>query len=114
MGAFVTPANGQRVSGSILIYGYAWDPDGKIGMVQFLIDGAVRATLPYGEARMTECSALPDVAACPNIGFSHQWNTNTVLNGPHVVGVRLIDDRGRAVIVPQNAGNGLTVIVENE
>jgi hypothetical protein len=70
--------------------------------------------LPYGEARTTECSALPDVAACPNIGFWHQWNTNTVLNGPHVVGVRLIDDRGTAVIVPQNAGNGLTVIVENE
>ena len=113
-GVLVTPANGQRVSGTILIYGYAWDPDGKIDRVQFLIDGAVRATLPYGEARTTECSALPDVAACPNIGFWHQWNTNTVLNGPHVVGVRLIDDRGRAVIVPQNAGNGLTVIVENE
>jgi len=113
-GVFVTPANGQRVSGTILIYGYAWDPDGKIGTVQFLIDGAVRATLPYGEARTTECTALPDVAECPNIGFSHQWNTNTVLNGPHIVGVRLIDDRGRAVIVPQNAGNGLTVIVENE
>lgn len=113
VGVLATPTHGQRVSGTILIYGYAYDPDGRIETVQLLVDGIIRSTLPYGEARTTECTALPGVAACPNIGFWHQWNTNTVLNGPHVLGIRLLDDRGRAVVVPQNAVNGLTVIVEN-
>lgn len=112
-GVLVTPTHGQTVSGTILVYGYAYDPDGRIAAVQLLVDGAVRATLPYGEARTSECTALPEVAACPNIGFWHQWNTNTVLNGPHVLGIRLVDDRGRAVVVPQNAVNGLTLIVQN-
>jgi hypothetical protein len=109
----VVPTHGERVSGTVLIYGYGWDPDGRITGVQLVVDGATRATMPYGEARPSECGTLPDVAACPNIGFSMQWNSRTVLNGPHVLGIRLIDNTGRAVIIPQNAVNGLTVIVDN-
>jgi len=77
------------------------------------VDGVVRATLPYGDPRPGECPALGDIPPCPNIGFWHDFNTKTVLNGPHVLGVRLVDDRGRAVIVPQNAASGLTIIVDN-
>ncbi|HET8550532.1 MAG TPA: hypothetical protein VFL57_21120, partial [Bryobacteraceae bacterium] len=112
-GVLVTPRHNDRLSGTVLIYGYAWDPDRSVRTVQLLVDGAVRGTLPYGEARPTECAALPDVKACPNIGFYLEWNTKTVLNGPHVLGVRLTDDRGRAVTIPQDAANGLTVIVAN-
>jgi hypothetical protein len=112
-GVLVVPRHNQQISGTVLVYGYAWDPDGRIATVQLLVDGVVRATMPYGEARPSECEFLPDVGACPNIGFSMEWNSRTVLNGPHVLGIRFVDDRGRAVIVPQNAVNGLTVIVAN-
>jgi hypothetical protein len=112
-GVLATPANGARVSGTVLFWGYAWDPDGKIQTAQFLVDGAVRATINYGDTRPEQCASLPDVAACPNIGFWHEFNTKTVLNGPHVIGIRLVDDRGRAVIIPQEAAGGRTIIVEN-
>jgi hypothetical protein len=112
-GVLATPLNGQRVSGNILIWGYAWDPDGRIQNVQLLVDGVLRATLPYGDPRPGECPSLDNIPPCPNIGFWHDFNTKTVLNGPHVLGIRLVDNRGRAVVVPQNAANGLTIIVEN-
>lgn len=112
-GVLATPVNGQRVSGTILIWGYAGDPDGGIRTVQLLVDGVVRGTLPYGDTRPGECASLPDVGACPNIGFWHDFNTRTLLNGPHVLGIRLVDDRGRAAIIPQNAAGGMTIIVEN-
>jgi hypothetical protein len=113
-GVLVTPTNGERVSGTILVWGYAWDPDGEIALVQLLIDGAIRATVPYGQSREGECPSLPAVTACPNIGFSYEFNTKTVLNGPHVLGLRLVDNKGRSVIIPQNAANGMTIIVENQ
>jgi hypothetical protein len=105
--------NNARVSGNILVWGYAWDPDGRVQTVQLLVDGTVRATLPYGDPRPGECPALSDAPACPNIGFAHDLNTKTLLNGPHVLGIRLVDDRGRATVIPQNAAGGMTIIVEN-
>jgi hypothetical protein len=113
-GVLVTPRRNERVSGTVHIYGYAWDPDGSVRTVQLLVDGIARAVLPYGEPRPSECEALPNVTACPNIGFWFEWNSRTVLNGPHVIGIRLIDDRGRATIIPQDAESGQTVIVANE
>jgi hypothetical protein len=112
-GFLTSPGNGQRVSGTLLVWGWAWDPDGKIETVQLLVDGVVRATVPYGETREGQCATLADVAACPNIGFAYEFNTRTVLNGPHVLGIRLTDDRGKSVVVPQNALNGTTIIVSN-
>jgi hypothetical protein len=112
-GVLVTPANAERVSGNILVWGYAWDPDGHIRSVELLVDGFPRATLRYGDPRPDQCAALSGVAACPNIGFAHEFNTRTVLNGPHVLGIRLTDDRGRVVTIPQNAANGLTINVAN-
>ena len=112
-GVLATPVNGQRVSGEILVWGYAWDPDGTIRTAELLIDGVVRARLPYGDPRPGECPAIGNPAPCPNIGFWHHLNTRTLLNGPHVLGIRLIDDRGQVVVVPRNAQYGLTIIVEN-
>jgi hypothetical protein len=112
-GFLTSPANGQRVSGTLLVWGWAWDPDGKIESVQLLADGFVRATVPYGDTRPGQCEALPDVPACPNIGFAFEFNTRTLLNGPHVLGIRVTDDRGKSVVIPQNAMNGTTIIVEN-
>jgi hypothetical protein len=112
-GVLSTPVDGQRVSGTIPVWGYAWDPDGRIQTVQLLVDGVIRATLPYGDPRPGECPALGNPQPCPNIGFWHDLNTKTLLNGPHVLGIRLIDDRGRSAIIPQFSRNGMTIIVAN-
>ena len=112
-GVLAAPTHNQRVSANILVWGYGWDPDGRVETVQLLVDGVVRATLPYGETRPGECPAIGDIPPCPNIGFSADFNTRTLLNGPHVFGIRLIDDKGRASVIPQNAVNGLTIIVAN-
>lgn len=112
-GRLVTPAAGEQISGTVLVYGYAWDPDGRIAAVQLLVDGSVREALPYGEARTSECAALPEVDACPGIGFGTQFNSKTLLNGPHVLGIRLVDNAGRAVTIPQEASAGRTIIVRN-
>ena len=112
-GFMTSPSNGQRVSGTILVWGWAWDPDGRIVRADVLVDGVVRGQANYGETRPEQCASLPDVAACPNIGFWYEFNTRTLLNGPHLIGVRLLDDRGRSVVIPQDAANGSTIIVQN-
>ena len=112
-GVLTSPNNGERVSGNLLVWGWAWDPDGKIDAVELLVDGVVRASVPYGDARPEQCAELPEVSACPNIGFWYNFNTKSVLNGPHVLGVRLTDNRGKAVVIPQEAQNGRTIIVQN-
>lgn len=113
LGVLATPVNGQRVSGTILVWGYAWDPDGRVIAAQLLVDGVARATLPYFDPRPGECPGIGNPAPCPNIGFWHEFNTKTLLNGPHVLGIRLVDDRGRVAIIPQNAAGGMTIIVDN-
>ena len=112
-GVMTSPNNGERVSGNLLVWGWAWDPDGNIQTVQLLVDGIIRATVPYGETRPEQCAELPGVSACPNIGFWYNFNTRSVLNGPHVLGIRLNDDRGKAVVIPQESQNGRTIIVQN-
>ncbi|MFN0168413.1 MAG: M36 family metallopeptidase [Bryobacteraceae bacterium] len=112
-GALVAPANNERLKGDIAIYGHAWDPDGRIVAVQLLWNGEIRATVPYGRPRPEACAALPDVTACPNIGFEMGFDTRGLPNGPAVLGIRLVDDRGGAVIIPNAVRSGMNVIIDN-
>ena len=113
VGFLTSPAANATVSGTIKIWGWGWDPDGTIRTAQLLVDGAARMTLAYGEERSGQCPSLPDVKACPNIGFSGDFDTTILSNGLHQIGVRLTDDTGRSVIVPTGGGLGLNVFVNN-
>ncbi|MBM3796728.1 MAG: hypothetical protein FJW31_22340 [Acidobacteria bacterium] len=115
-GVLVTPSHNDKLKGTVNIWGYGWDPDGRIIAAQLVINGQTRATIPYGEPRPGECPSLPDVPACPNIGFALDFDTTVLKNGPNVLGVRLIDNQGGSVILPAPLSpnrDGLTVIVEN-
>jgi hypothetical protein len=112
-GVLVVPAENDRLSGAISLYGYAWDTEGRIVAVQLLVIGEIRAMLPYGAARPSECSALPDVAACPAIGFEGEFDTRGVPNGPAVLGIRLVDERGASTIIPRTVRDGMNVFIQN-
>ena len=112
-GVVSAPTNAQRVSGIVTISGHAWDTDGRVMQVNLLIDGASRTTLRYGLARPEACEALPDLAACPNIGFEGTFDTRTLSNGVHRLGVLIVDNGGRSVIVPGITSSGMNITVDN-
>jgi len=112
-GALTAPVNGDRVSGTMRVTGHAFDPDGRVTQVQLLIDGGAVAALPYGQPRQEVCAGLTGITACPAIGFEGEFNTKTLSNGLHRIGVRFIDNNGAAVVVPRTTSGGINVFVEN-
>ena len=112
-GTLTEPVNGARVAGTIRIAGHAYDSDGRIAQVQLLIDGGAVALLRYGLPKPEACAGLTGIAACPNIGFEGEFNTKTLSNGLHRIGVRLLDERGASVVVPRTTSGGANVFVEN-
>jgi extracellular elastinolytic metalloproteinase len=114
VGAIETLTNGQTVRGVITIRGWAYDPDGTISLVRVLSNGAFVSTARYGIARPDICATLPDVTACPAIGFELEYDTRLMPNGPGRLGVILTDNRGTNVIVPNLVDGGLNVVVDNQ
>ena len=103
----------QVVSGVISVSGYAYSPVGRVTSVVLVVDGTDFALAQYGQPRHEECAALSGVTACPNIGFSVGLDTRSLWNGPHVIGVRITNDAGMSVIVPDLTANGMNVTVSN-
>ena len=113
MGALETPRRNDRLRGTARISGHAYDPDGRVTTVSLLVDGQLLTTVPYGLPRPEACAQLQQTAACPNIGFELDLDTRRIANGPRVLGIRLLDDRGGAVTIPRDNRNGINVFVEN-
>ncbi|MBI1788205.1 MAG: hypothetical protein HYR60_11720, partial [Acidobacteria bacterium] len=76
-------------------------------------DGASFGLAQYGQPRPEACATLPDVAACPNIGFELDFDTRRVPNGPHTLSVFLIDDKGQTAEIPKVVYDGINVFVNN-
>ncbi len=115
-GVLATPENGQTISGSALIWGYAWSPfpGRRITSAVLVVDGTGYQTLTYGEERGNECATIGNPpAACPNIGFSGFLNTQGLTNGLHSIGVRVTNDRGESVVIPSVIRQGVNVFVQN-
>lgn len=110
----ITPSHNERVSGVTRIWGYGWDPDGRVLGAVLVIDGESRGTVPYGEPRPGECANLPEVRACPNIGFALEFDTRLLSNGVHQIGVLLFDDRGGSAYARDSPSRrGITIVVDN-
>jgi hypothetical protein len=109
----VPKANDYAV-GRMSIMGHAFDVDGRVVSVAIAIDG-ITYTLPvnYGSPRPEACAALTDVTACPNIGFEVEFDTRRLSNGPHLVRVSAIDDKGAIGYAPSFLG-GVNFIVQNQ
>ncbi len=113
VGVVTSPTNAQKVSGTITISGHGWDPDGRVRTVILLIDDVSRATLRYGLPRPEACASLSGVTACPNIGFEGTFDTKLLRNGPHRLGVALIDDSDQFTVIPAITPAGMNITVEN-
>lgn len=113
VGAVTSIKPNDRLSGTVSVSGYAYSPGGRVTSVVLLVDGAGIALASYGRPRPAECANLPQVAACPNIGFSLDLDTRTLTNGSHVIGMRITNDAGIAVTVPDQVRSGMNVTVDN-
>ena len=113
LGAITSIKPNDRLSGVVTISGHAYSPGGRVTSVLVLIDGSGYAIAPYGQPRPEVCATLPEVTACPNIGFSVNLDTRTLPNGAHVLGVRIVNDAGLGVTVPDQVRNGMNVTIEN-
>lgn len=112
-GEMTTPRQNDKVSGTLVISGYAYSPGAKISRVLILLDGAGAINAAYGTPRAAACANLPDAGACPNIGFDAAFDSRRLSNGPHTVGALLFDDQGGVTQVPVITADGLNIIVQN-
>lgn len=112
-GSMTEPVNGAQVAGMLRIAGHAYDPDGRVTQVLLVVDGQARAVARYGLPRPEACQGLPDITACPNIGFELDFDTKVLTNGLHRIGVALLDDRGTQVVIPRTTSAGVNVMVQN-
>jgi hypothetical protein len=113
LGALTLPQPNDHLSGTITVSGYAYSPVGRITSVLVLVDGNFVASARYGDPRPDVCGELTGVGACPNIGFTATFDTRTVGNGPHVLGVFIRSDQGLSTIVPQLDSAGMNVFIDN-
>jgi hypothetical protein len=111
-GVLVSPAPNAVLSGNARISGYAWDPDGRVTSVNVILWNFA-TSVSYGLPRPEECAKLPEVAACPNIGFDATLDTRRYPNGTYVLGIRLIDNSGASVIIPNTLRGGINVEIRN-
>lgn len=112
-GVLSNPQPNAALSGTVKIWGWAWSPSGTVRSAFLAVDGVRFAQLNYGEPRPEQCSDLPDVKACPNIGFWGDFDTTVLTNGVHQLGVLLIDNRGNSTVIPRVNLNGESVVVKN-
>jgi hypothetical protein len=108
-----SPANGQRLSGTVRVSGHAYDPDGRVMGVLLLINGEARSAATYGRPRPEACSQLSDVPACPNIGFEMDLDTTRLPNGLYSLAVVALDDKGASTMGPNTTAQGINIFVEN-
>jgi hypothetical protein len=112
-GAVTSIKPNDRLSGIVNLSGYAYSPGGRVLGVLLVVDGLAISAAEYGQPRPEECASLPNVTACPNIGFSVTLDTRTLTNGSHVIGALIINDAGLSVVVPNQTVNGMNVTVSN-
>ncbi len=112
-GAVTSVKPGDRLSGVVSVSGYAYSPGGRILAAFIVIDGTALTSGTYGLPRPDDCATLPTVTACPNIGFNINFDTRTIPNGNHVLGVFLVNDAGLSIVIPNLDRNGMNVVVDN-
>jgi hypothetical protein len=111
--ALETAVANQTFSGTMSLNGYAYDPDGKVQVVYLVIDEVYYGGVTYGGDRSAVCAALPDVAACPKIGFTTNFDTKRLTNGPHFLRMVAYDNTGYYTQLPAVTGSGINFFVQN-
>jgi hypothetical protein len=113
VGRIASPVPNARLSGTVKVTGWAYDPNGTVASVELVVGLRNLGTIRYGLPSPEACAALPDVAACPNIGFEGDLNTNLLPNGQHLLYIRVRDNNGRSTLLPTPTYVGMPVNVAN-
>jgi hypothetical protein len=112
-GVLESPAPNDKLSGTITVSGYVYSPGQRITSGTLLVDGLSYGAVRLAQSRPDVCAALPDADACPSIGFTVTLDTHRLLNGPHILGIRVFNDRGDSDTFPHMVNGGINVFVQN-
>jgi 4-amino-4-deoxy-L-arabinose transferase-like glycosyltransferase len=90
------PTDGARLSGVILIQGWAYNEDTGLNAVHLLIDGEPAIELNYGISRpdVVEVMTVQSDPNAPNLGYIGEFDTRAFSNGAHQLAIRLTDSNG--------------------
>jgi hypothetical protein len=106
------PADGSRVSGSLIVSGWALDNITSVGnslaSVDLEVDGNKVGTATYGISRPDICATYPARPGCPNVGFFYIMNTATLTPGSHTITAVATDSDA----VPDSGSSSVTVNVQ--
>jgi hypothetical protein len=104
---------GTTLKGTVDISGYAYAVGTTITRAVLVVDGTFDyGTVTLGQPRPELCATLPNVSACPNIGFTISFDTTRIGNGPHTLAVGVVTPTS-TVLVPQVGSPVLSVVVNN-
>ena len=114
IGVLEAPTQGATLSGTVTVSGYVYSEGQKITSVSVRVDGfPVPGAVRIAVARPDVCASLANADACPNIGFTLTLDTTLLPNGPHILGVRAVNDRGDYATFPALVNGGINILVKN-
>ena len=94
--AFDTPAEGEQLSGTIPVAGWAWDNDdsqgGYVASAEVFVDGKLVGQADLHQSRPDVAQAV--VGTPPDTGYILELDTTVYANGPHLVRVIVTDYSG--------------------
>jgi hypothetical protein len=113
IGVLETPNTNATLSGVTTISGYVYSPGHRITSVSVRVDGTIYASQTPNLSRPDLCPGLPDADLCPAIGFRVTIDTSQFLNGPHIVGVRAVNELGDFLVFPAEVNGGINIFTKN-
>ncbi len=113
--ALTSVKQGDTLQGIVSIEGYAYQTDAaRVTSVLVVIDGSLIAeAAQLGLPAADVCRSLPNVAACPNIGFRYALDTRRLTNGPHLIQVLVRNSRGELTRAPTDNFEGAAITIAN-
>ena len=112
-GAITSVKPNDTLSGIVAVTGYAYSPGRTITSGTVLLDGFPIARVTLNQPATEACATLTDANACPNIGFRYNLDTRLFLDGPHLLGIRFVTDRGDNIIIPNTNSYGMNITIDN-
>jgi hypothetical protein len=112
-GAITSIKNGDVLKGRVEISGYAYSPGSAIRAVLVVWDNQITEPATVNQPAAEACAGLPDVTECPNIGWTANFDTRRLSNGPHTMYVLLLNARGDITYLPSVGQRAIAVTVEN-
>jgi hypothetical protein len=111
--AIDSPSPNAALAGVITVSGWAIDNTtyvgSAIGSVVVKVDGVPMGLATYGVNRTDVCSAYPQRANCPNVGYTYQLNTSGLSTGNHTLTVSATDTDA----APDTGSASITISTSN-